>query len=154
MFPKIILGKEVRNWMLARYVIDHFERLGSFIQGDLLFNQPFGKEVVEIMGTTALGAFVVKISDEPLSDKEINEFYKLCLENQLHEGLVISPNKPLDKAMRTTLLYDNKLLVNWFRVRNIIDAINHVTTYYTFEVIFEGQNAYLISAPKLLPRKT
>lgn len=154
MFPKISLSKEVRNWILARYVIDHFERLGSFIQGDLRFNQPFGKETVDIMGTTALGPFVVKISDEPLTDKEIDEFYQLCLQSQIYEGLVISPNKPLDKAMRTILLYDNKLLVNWFRIRNINDAINHVATFYSFEVIFEGQNAYLISTPKLLPRKT
>jgi hypothetical protein len=139
--------------MLARYVIDHFEKQGSFIQGDLLFNQPFGKEVVDIKGTTALGPFVVKISDEQLTDKEIDDFYKICLDSQLYEGLLISSNKPLDKAMRTALLYDNRLMVNWFRVRNINDAINYVATYYTFEVIFEGQNAYLISTPKLLPRK-
>jgi len=139
--------------MLARYVIDHFEKQGSFIQGDLLFNQSFGKEVVDIEGTTALGPFVVKISDEQLTDKEIDDFYKLCLDSQLYEGLLISSNKPLDKAMRTALLYDNRLMVNWFRVRNINDAINYVATYYSFEVIFEGQNAYLISAPKLLPRK-
>ncbi|MEM3427703.1 MAG: hypothetical protein QW212_05460 [Nitrososphaerales archaeon] len=139
--------------MLARYVVDHFERSGSSLQGELSFNQKLGEEVVEIMGNTMLGPFAVKIRDEPLTDKEIDDFYNLCVASRLYEGLVISPNKPMDKAMQTILLFDNKIMVKWFRVRNIEDAVTYITTYYTFEALFEGTNAYLICTPKLLPKK-
>lgn len=153
LFPKTALKKEVRDWMLARYVVDHFERAGSFIQGEILFNQHFLGETVEMMGNTALGPFVVKIRDETLADKEIEDFYNLCVAGKLYEGLLISQNNPMDKVMQSTLLFDNKLMVNWFRVRNINDAVKHVAAHYTFEVVFEGADAYMVCTPRILPKK-
>lgn len=145
---KLLLPRDLRNRMFAEYVKDHLQQTGNTLVDDISFDHTQEEGVAEMHGATVKGHLFVKVSDIPLDNEQLEALYQSCNTSRASETIVISPNRAEDRRTAPYPIYDNISVTGWFRVRNIEDVMEDLSTKYKFRVLFDRSDAYLVSTPR------
>jgi hypothetical protein len=148
---QVPLSKEVRNRLLGLYVLDHLQKTRNSLMGELAFDQAIGDMIVDISGVTPQGSVLVKISDVAVGAGELSKFFDECVKNRVYEAIVIAPCEDVeDRRTPPMVLFENRVVSGWLRVRNIYKALEFVRDNFKFVVSFERSNVFLTSTKDLM----
>jgi hypothetical protein len=148
---QVQLSKEERNRLLGLYVLHHLQKTHNTLLGELAFDQAVGDLIVDISGATPQGSVLVKISDVAVRAGELSKFFDDCVKNRVYEAIVIAPCEDVeDKRTPPMVLFENRVVSGWLRVRNIYKALEFVRDNFKFVVSFERSNVFLTSTKDLM----